>query len=403
MNYKSIIAGVLGALLLAPAVALAAQELDIYYPESNETFVMGTEYKVRFTMEGGPDTFTAGAVFARRSVGAQQAFRGMVETAVTSKPTSYGGSERSHSIEVTANEGFGITGEGDYNLWVFACGTNGRMIASGSLPVKVSGIKTTTNEGWFTENGSKYYGRDGSLLTGWQDFGVISLSRQRYYFDEEGVMQTGWLNSDNKWYYLNGDGRMSIGWTEVAGESYFFDPLSGYMYTNWRRINNRWHYFAPDGGAGQAGRMQTGWVEQGGKSYYLDAGGGLMPGWQQVDGKWYYFRPFEGSMYEGMRIADGAIYFEYPNGGEQMTGWQEIGADSCWYYLLDDGGYATGWLTIGNVSYHFSNDGRMQTGWLELDGATYYLNPISGAMLTGMQTIDGQKYIFGDDGVLMAE
>ena len=49
-----------------------------------------------------------------------------------------------------------------------------------------------------------------------------------YYFDKDGNMLTGWINtSDNKWYFLENvktarEGMMVFGWYEIQGKWYYF-------------------------------------------------------------------------------------------------------------------------------------------------------------------------------------
>ena len=55
----------------------------------------------------------------------------------------------------------------------------------------------------------------------------------------------------------------------------------------------------------------------------------------------------------------------------------------------------TGWLTLGGHKYYFNDSGVMQKGWLTMEGKKYYLDPSTGIMLTGKQTISGKTYDFG--------
>lgn len=58
-----------------------------------------------------------------------------------------------------------------------------------------------------------------------------------YYFDQQGNMVTGWMQTqDNKWYYFNdqqnaNEGKMAIGWNKVANDWYYF-TANGSMLTN---------------------------------------------------------------------------------------------------------------------------------------------------------------------------
>ncbi|GEM_PF-866442 len=92
---------------------------------------------------------------------------------------------------------------------------------------------TQTDQGWicsynrdgqqFREQWIHLYQTDGNKKTG-----------KWYYFNESGIMQTGWLFFDNDWFYLQSDGSAVIGdglIQEIDGSSYMFS-LHGTIYRN---------------------------------------------------------------------------------------------------------------------------------------------------------------------------
>lgn len=128
-----------------------------------------------------------------------------------------------------------------------------------------------------------------------------------YYFDEGGVMVTGWAYYDGAWHWMNASGRATTGWVNDRGSWYYMDAAS---------------------------KMVTGWLKDGGSWYYLDASGKMATGWTNLDGSWYYL--------------DGS--------GKMATGWLKDG-DS-WYYLdTATGKMATGWVRINGSWFHFSPSG----------------------------------------------
>ena len=59
-----------------------------------------------------------------------------------------------------------------------------------------------------------------------------------------------------------------------------------------------------------------------------------------------------------------------------------------WWYRHTDGTYTSNdWEYINGKWYHFDSAGWMQTGWLYVGGKWYYLNPSTGAMVTGWRQI----------------
>lgn len=73
-------------------------------------------------------------------------------------------------------------------------------------------------------------------------------------------------------------------------------------------------------------------------------------------------------------------WFHFDSEGTMSYGWYQ-NTEKVWYYLHEN--------SDGNL-------GKMETGWHEdsQDGKKYYLDPVSGIMLSGWQTIDGQEYYF---------
>ncbi len=161
------------------------------------------------------------------------------------------------------------------------------------------------------------------------------------------------MTIDGEIYYFNSRGYMVTGWQTIDGQKYYFTS-SGAMLLRWKRIDGKKYYFDP-----KDGHMHTGWtyVSEMGHWYYLSPTEGyLVEGWQKISGKWYYFKPVD-------------------------------------YYMV------TGWVKVSNKWYYLDpTSGAMKTGWLTIGSSTYYLNS-SGAMVTGVQKIDGVSYTFSASGV----
>ena len=212
-------------------------------------------------------------------------------------------------------------------------------------------------EGWTHRGDKTYYYLSGrKYATGWLDL------ENWYYFNEEGIMQTGWQQIDGQTYYLGEDGIMKTGWLQDEGRWYWLSE-SGAMRKGWQQIGNgNWYYF--DG----AGVMQTGWFQDAqGKWYWLSDTGAMKTGWHQTaPGRWYYFG----------------------SSGEMQTGWLYQG-DS-WYYLGSDGVMQTGWVKSDRgYWYYMEPSGRMKTGWLWTADGWYCLSLLDGHMLTSCYAPDG--------------
>ena len=87
----------------------------------------------------------------------------------------------------------------------------------------------------------------------------------------------------------------------------------------------------------------------------------------------------------------------YYKNGKVLTGWQTIDGDR--YYFSKQGFMQTGWQVIDGSYYYFSANGVMLTGWQKYDTAWYYLDPDTGKMVAdGLYEIDGKSYYFYDWG-----
>ena len=145
------------------------------------------------------------------------------------------------------------------------------------------------------------------------------------------------VNGVVRWRYYGSDGRcVSNAWKQLPYKETMFwyhFGADGYMDTGWfKDADGNWYYLNPVSD-GTQGTMKTGWLKD-------------------ADGNWYYLNP----------VSDGTR-------GAMKTGWLKD-ADGSWYYLNP--------VSVGT-------QGAMKTGWFTdpQDGHLYYLDPKTGAMVTG--------------------
>ena len=159
---------------------------------------------------------------------------------------------------------------------------------------------------------------------------------------------TDWNVTRNAWETKNVDG--VVRWS-------YYDSDGRRVFNVWKQLLYEgtmfWYHFGADG------YMDTGWFKDAdGNWYYLNQAsdgtqGTMKTGWfKDVDGNWYYLNP----------VSDGTR-------GAMKTGWLKD-ADGNWYYLNPVSG---------------GTQGAMKTGWFTdpQDGHLYYLDPKTGAMVTG--------------------
>ena len=114
------------------------------------------------------------------------------------------------------------------------------------------------------------------------------------------------------------------------------------------------------------------WVQREDGWYYYGPGGMKSYGWLLRWDGWYYLDTETGRMMNGaQKSADRNIFSRTVERCMKTTG---TGTGSEWYYYQQGGMKAKGWVLLAD-------------GW-------YYLDPESGVMARGVQTIGGQEYRF---------
>ncbi len=270
----------------------------------------------------------------------------------------------------------------------------------------------TINEaknGWVTEGGKTYYYDLGKKV-----IGLAAIDGQTYYFDNSGVMKTGWISTTGNWYYFNPNtGAMHKGWLKLGASWYYLDSISGIMVTGSVYIGDDLYCFNNDG------VMQSSkWYNDYGTWYYLKSSGAAYKGWLKEGGQWYYLDDYYGYMVTGATNVRGVMYLFNESGAmNTSSGWRKIYGS--YYYANSNGTLKTGWLKdsgnwyyldsygmmvtysyrVNGVTYYFGNDGAMRTGWQYLYANNFYSNYYfyfgnDGAMRTGWHTINGVTYYF---------
>lgn len=270
-------------------------------------------------------------------------------------------------------------------------------------------LKVTGTPGWHQLDGDWYYvDENGNLVTNdWVG---------NYYFESDGKMATNkwigndyvgsdgqwienkWIQSGNQWWYRHGDGTCTKNDFEtIAGQRYYFDA-NGYMVTGWQKINGQHYYFNASG----VMAMNT-WVG----SYYLGSDGAKLKNQFTPDGyyvgesgayltnqkvtvldKDYYLNAY-GTLAKNQWSGD---YYIDGNGNVLKDTWS--GA----YYLGSDGKYVKNQFTPDG--YYCGADGVYVTNrWIVVDGKDYYMNA------SGKMTKDAWvgNYYLGSDGAMLTD
>lgn len=264
-----------------------------------------------------------------------------------------------------------------YSVECNAGGTAHRDFLVGLNSIDKSASRTDPSGVISRPAGTYYFNKDGLMQTGLVRFEDGNL---RYFDPETGAMVTNQWHKDYEavWYYFDADGTAVSGWQSIGGDKYYFYPESHDMAYGRVQIDGK-NYFLNTPGANADGRMQhSGWFYDSiyGKWSYATSDGELLTGWHNLGGAWYYFNE-SGVMLTGW-INDSGTWYYTNASGAMVTGWLNIGGT--WFYLDGSGAMvANSWRSLGGSWYWFGDSGTMATGWRQVGGAWYYFSG-SGAM-----------------------
>lgn len=247
----------------------------------------------------------------------------------------------------------------------------------------------------------------------------------KYYYQENGAMQKGWLTLGDKQYYFHPDtGIMATGVWKIEGKHCHFGD-DGVLQKVYKKAGLKktesgkiWYSY----GKGTR-RAKKQWLTINGKTYYFNKNGFALTGWRKVDGYTYYFNrrgvvqknkwmkyktknlylgadgriakdTWVGDKYVG---ADGNYiegYKDERRTNSKGTGW--VGYDRQWKYYKKNR-LVTGWKNISGKRYYFDSTGYMHMGWLNVKGNYYFMDTRSvalGQMITGWCKISNKYYYF---------
>ncbi len=266
------------------------------------------------------------------------------------------------------------------------------------------------------------------------EMAINTWADEEYFVDSNGIMVSNqWVKTTpqfddgegEKWFYFGSSGKaVKDGWKKIDGRSYYFDD-EGIMATGW---SEDYLYFLGDDGA-----MKTGWryIEAPRDDYDWDnEEWDEYQGPESSDGKYWFYFGANGKKYCPETSSDkdayyrvnriGDSYYCFDEYGRMMTGWvymegdrEDAPTDSIenWRYFAEAGlsnmtlgANVQGWLSLevpeelqDNVDepvlwYYFQKEGKPEIGPEYGDASTsdfvrvngnYYLfdkkgNPVSG-------------------------
>ena len=187
----------------------------------------------------------------------------------------------------------------------------------------IFGIK----RGWVKTDAGTYYYEHGEAYSGLK---TMSDGTVRYFDPATNIMVTGEADIEGNKYLFDSEGVMLTGFQETDGVKRYFSPESGIMVRGAFSDEAGKYYADPDTGA-----VASGCTVIGGKQYYFDPSTGVMKtGWVEKDGEKYYFDETTGEGIDGIIEIDGAKYGFLA--GLMIKNKRAI-ADKHLYYFGDDG------------------------------------------------------------------
>ena len=247
--------------------------------------------------------------------------------------------------------------------------------------------------GLFEKNGSGYYARFGTLVSGWQSIAAEDGESYFYYFDPvDFTMYTGVRTVKGLTYTFNDRGQMTRGAFRtneygtkyfVAGEAWFrrfvtleegtyWLDVDGYVaYGNAHTVTDNvkditWYHF--DETTGLLTGLCSGFLDYRGQRYYCDENGKVFYGLTKLD---------DGIIFTATR---GLVYTSRSCYVDETTNARGCALEKGKYWCNEDGYILRdGFADIDGSTYYFA-DYTHAKGFTKIGGDYYIFNKVSGKM-----------------------
>ena len=172
-----------------------------------------------------------------------------------------------------------------------------------------------------------------------------------YYFHPSFyTMATGWLSIGDCLYYFNSDGVQQSGFTTINDYTFFL--YEDHMATGLTEIDNHEYFFD------KSGAMLTGWVIDGDKNYYFDSKTGQRIIGVVKYGEYYFGFLRDGSLGVGaVTFEDGREYYFDENHKIAVLGLRSFEDGKLHYYDLNEGMYRNRTWTMDGIRYTADENG----------------------------------------------
>ena len=258
--------------------------------------------------------------------------------------------------------------------------------------------------GWNKEAGNKitFTEASGEKLTGLQTIGG-----QTYFFNERGILQTGWKATPEGYRYFYEDGKvgarlgaMAAGGVIKLRKAWYGFGEDGVVLTGFQTLDSGSYYFNESEKLGQRGRAVTEKfrdLPDGRRAYFLANGHMAVSRW--VNGHKSYVDE-TGNMLRGTITNDGYLIKANGKVKKKLKGNEFVKVNGNWYFFRKRQGILKDQVFKYKKNYYYvDEEGIRETGWITWGGYDYYFMP-NGKAVTGRKRIDGEDYTFNSRGQL---
>lgn len=245
--------------------------------------------------------------------------------------------------------------------------------------------------GWFADPTGTYYfaPKTANALVG-----LNTIDKGIYYFNENGQMQTGWLDLGGNTFLFNpaDNGKLFTGWWSDPTGTRYLDTTDGHMVKGLVVIDKDMYFF------NEQGILQTGWVDINGVTYLFNPtdNGKMYRGWWTDATGTYYLDAKDAHRTTGLAAIDGSVYY-FNEAGQMQVGAYVVNGNT--YYFGPDGKMQTGFQQVGNNTFYFAENGAMVKGVFADGNGIYYADDKTGIIVRNQVVkVGNQPYLFGADG-----
>ena len=231
--------------------------------------------------------------------------------------------------------------------------------------------------------------------------GLKKIGSKYFYFNKSGVLQTGWVRTEEGIRYFKKSGKtgtigmMYIGFKKLNGRYYLFKD-NGVVTIGFKKLKNQTYFFSTSKELGVRGRsIKDKWATYNGDRYYFGSNC-FMQKSKWINGKYYVGS--DGKLLKSTFTPDG----KYVGSGGALaskSGWVKVGGKYYYYDHTAQKKAVSKFITAGGVTKYVNASGERVTGWATIGKAKYYFES-DGKMVTGLQVIGGKEYYFTSDGKL---